>query len=291
MTYVCWIEVKSPVDEAWRRCERLGGQEDDVGTIYRHEGMHDSPLRFAESILDRYLLSVLRQEPRKDADVRVCVRLAGQPHDEPPALLRQVTREEIRHAYQRKVLDDQAKSVLSACHAVTKSHASVFQAVVQANELGLAQEATTEIVQDALGDQWAEDVTEAVALARAVRAAIARRPEVSSRTAVRVKDHLNAKIELFWSQEDQEAENQRERAWSETIQEYDSDLAQQLKSNGQEAAAHLITMLSDRFNVLTRSGAAATPQDLAPDALEYLTATVQRRAEAAESDDQESTAA
>ncbi|MFD3580510.1 hypothetical protein [Streptomyces sp. NPDC058644] len=280
MSYLCWLESQTPQTKEWRRCEQLG-KADDLNLIYRDSDTQTSPLAFAESLLDTYLLSVLHLNPPIGTRVRACVRLDSQPMEEPPAVIREVTRDEIRRAYHRKALDDATQRLLSACHSVVQADNDVFQAVVHAQKLGVSQVATTRLVQEVLGETWASQTVEAVGLAQEVRAAITACPDVASRINVRVKDHNRVVVTLSWSRQDEEAEQARDQAWNETIEEYDYELANELLASARQAVADVIEGLSDRFDLLLVTGpgrsSPATPQTVAPSALIYQEMDVRRQ--------------
>ncbi|MFD5123627.1 hypothetical protein [Streptomyces sp. NPDC058385] len=278
MSYLCWLESQAPQTKGWRRC-KLGAAA-DLNLIYRG-GTQASPLAFAESMLDKHLLSVLKQSPHIETRVRACVRLDSQPEEDPPAVIREATRDEVRHAYSCQTLDDATQQLLSACRSVVHADDEVFQAVVRAQRLGVSQVATTRLVREVLGETWASQTVEAVGLAQEVRAAITTCPDAASRTNVRVKDPNRVVVRLLWSRQDEDAERARDQGWNESIEEYDYELAKELLASAREAAAGVIEALSDRFDlqVVTSSGSSspATPQTVAPSAMDYQDMVVCRR--------------
>ena len=116
---------------------------------------------------------------------------------------------------------------------------------MKANSQGLDIRSITTAVAWQLDAESVARLIDAPALFPEVQALVAARPALAGRIA----GLLGVKVELLWSHADHDAEQLRERAWNESIEDYDPELATTLLSAARSDARELLTLLAAQFEV------------------------------------------
>jgi hypothetical protein len=270
--YHCWIETKSP-GAGWQRYELFMEETDPPGVYVADEAMCDGVDDLAQRVLGDYLESVLSTHADQP-DVRVRTRAqAGDRTSGGPSAICEASPDDItgaRQRLQRYALTDRLRS---ACRGIYEARRGLEAAVVKAHDEGLNRHTITRAVASHLDAQSVARLIDAHVLTGEVWDLICTRPELAGRILVRNRGRYGVDVELRWTEEEHDAEQLRWGGWSETLEEYDRELAAALLSTAQSAAGDLLALLSPRFDV-----APTTPQALAPEALVYHPVTVQRHA-------------
>ncbi|MFE4956186.1 hypothetical protein ACFRCW_19290 [Streptomyces sp. NPDC056653] len=292
ITYACWIETKSPDSTEWQHYEHLEDEEeaDPPGLYLAYEGMCGGVNNLAQTVLDRFLASVLRAHADQ---LEIQVRACAQVHDQTsvgPNAIREASPDGIAETREALRLEALTKGLRSACHLVYDARRSLQKTVVKAHSQGLDLRSITTAVASQLDAKSVARLIDAPALFREVQALVATRPALAGRIAVRNAGLLGVKVELLWSNEDHDAEQLRERAWNESIEDYDPELAVTLLSAARRDARELLTLLSAQFEV-TFYDEPATPGAMAPFAVIYQPVTVRRPTVPAVVDETEGAAA
>lgn len=273
--YQCWIETKPPGSTKWQHYEQLEEEADPPGVYLADGGMCDGVDDLAQRVMRKNLASVLQAYPdQPDVQVRACAQVCDQTSVSPSAM-RQASPDDIAEAREALRLEALTRRLRSARHGVYEAHRRLKATIVETHDEGLDLGAVTRTVAAYLDAQSVARLIDAPALFREVRDLIHTRPELACRTRVRNSGLLGVTVELRWSDQEDDAEQLRERAWNESVEDYDRELAATLLSAARSAAAELLTLLSTQFEATP-----ATPHAVAPSALVYTPITVRRPAHA-----------
>lgn len=284
--YQCWIETKSPASTEWQHYEQFEEDADPPGVYVADEGMCDGVDDLAQRVLRKNLASVLQAHAdQPDVQVRACAEVCDQTSVGPSAI-RQASPDDIAEAREALRLEALTRHLRSACHGVYEAHRSLEAAVVKAHDEGLDLGIITQAVTAYLDAQSVARLIDAPALFREVHELIRTRPELARRTRVRNGGRFGVRVELLWNDQEGDAEQLRECAWNESIEDYDRELAAVLLSAARSAAGELLALLSAQFEVTPTS-----PSSVAPRALVYSPITVRRPARPAGGIEVEGTAA
>lgn len=280
--YQCWIETKSPDSTEWQHYERLEEEADPPGVYLADEGLCNGVDDLAQKVVRKNLTSVLEAHAdQPDVQVRACDQSSVG-----PSAIRQASPDEIGEAREAVRLKTLTRRLYSARHGVYEAHRSLEATIVETHDEGLDLGTISDTVAAYLDAQSVARLIDSPALFREVRDLIRTRPELAWRTRVRNSGRFGVKVELRWNDQEHDAEQLRECAWNESIEDYDPALAAALLSAARSAAGELLTLLSAQFEVTL-----ASPRSVAPRALVYSPITVRRPAQPAGGIEVEGTAA
>ncbi|MFJ9871508.1 hypothetical protein ACIRVI_00370 [[Kitasatospora] papulosa] len=276
--YKGWIETRTSSATQWEHHEHLEGEEDNEqpGLYFIDSGMCSGTDDLAQQMLDRFLTSVLHGYPdQPDVEVRAHAQIDEQTPAEPPAL-RLASSDSIAEARETLRLRSLAQELRSARTQMFTARSSLQKAVVTAHDQGLDRLTITTAAAPELSADQVAHLIDASVLFGEVRALVRSQPALAARTSVRDRGLLGVTVKLLWTNEDEEAEELRERGWNETIEEYDRQLARTLLTAARNDAEKLLALLSSQFEVLSQGDTPATPESMAPDALVYQSVAVRR---------------
>ncbi|MGW2785944.1 hypothetical protein ACWC3X_32625 [Streptomyces populi] len=269
--YNCWIETKSPGSTEWLHCEHFEEEADPPGMYVASGEICDGVDGLAQEVLHRYLASVLRMHAdQPEVQVRAYAQVCDRTSVGPTAIL-QASSDDIAEARETLRLEALTGNLRTASLGVREAHRSLEAAIVKAHEEGLDHRSIANTVAADLDAQSVARLVDPTVLSHEVRNLIRTRPELAKRTVVRTSDRFGVTVELRWTNEEHDAEQLRECAWNETIEDYDQELAARLLSAARSVVGELLTLLSARFDIEP-----ATPHAVAPDALVYRPVTVRR---------------
>ncbi|MFF9127975.1 hypothetical protein ACF09J_32765 [Streptomyces sp. NPDC014889] len=284
--YHCWIETKSPGSTEWQHYEYFEEEADRPGVYLADEGMCDGVDDLAQTVLKNSLASVLHAHAdQPEVQVRAYAQVCDETSVDPTGIC-QASPDDIAEAREALRLKALTRHLRSACHSVYEARRSLKADIVRAHDEGLDLHTITDTVAAYFDAQSVARLVDAPALFSELRDLIRTRPELAGRTIVRNGGLTGVTVELRWTDEEHDAEELRERAWNETIEEYDRELAASLLSAARSAAGELLALLSAHFEVRP-----ATPRGVAPYALVYRPVTVQRPTQSAVGNEVEGAAA
>lgn len=274
--YQCWIETRSPGSTEWQHYEQFEEEADPPGMHLADEGMCNGVDDLAERVLRKNLLSVLQTHvDQPDVQVRACAQICDRTSVGPSAI-RQASPDDIAEAREALRLKALTRHLHSSCHDVYEARRSLEAAIVKTHGEGLDLGTITHTVAAYLDAQSVDRLIDAPALFREVTDLTRTRPELAWRTRVRNSGRFGVTVELRWTDQEHDAEQLRECAWNESVEDYNRELAATLLSAARSAADELLTLLSAQFEVTP-----TTPHAVAPRALAYTPITVRRPAQPA----------
>jgi hypothetical protein len=269
--YRCWIETAPPGSTEWQRYEGIEEDAEPPGMYLAEKGTCDGLDGLAQKVLRDHLIMVLRSHAdQPDLQVRACAETCD-PTVAAPAVIHEASPHALAKARQIVRREALTRHLTSACDDVYDARRSLEAAIVHAHRERLDRKVIARTVKSLVDAEEVAHIIDAPVLFREVRKLIRTRPELAWRIAMHRGPMPDVTVELRWSNEDCEAEQLRETAWNESIEEYDEELAATLLADARRVAGELLTLLSTQFEVTP-----TTPDAIAPRILTYHPIRVRR---------------